>query len=113
MLRQGEFRARRAQAIDHLDGHDVGGTDRFFAMGNMPLEDLVELEMSPKPEGQPDVAELARIGPSHGFQVDPDDIGIVGQEDVLVVGEETELTIFALLVVEHDGALPAPFLRRG
>ena len=110
VLCQGEFLAGGAQAVDHLDGHDVGGADRFFALGNMPVEDLVELEVSPEPQGQPDVAELARIGPSHRFQVDPDEVGIVGRGDLVVVREETELPIFALLVVKPDGALPATFL---
>ena len=110
VLRQCEFRARRAQAVDHLDGHDIGGTNGLFALGNMSVDDLVELEMSPEPESQPDVAELARVGPPHGFQADPDDVGIVGQGDLVVVGEEAELTIFALPVVEHDGALPTAFL---
>jgi hypothetical protein len=75
-------------AIDHLDGRDVRGRDRLFATGNMPLDDLVEIEMPPQPEARPDVAERSRIGSSHGFQVDPHDIRIVRQVDVIVVGEE-------------------------
>ena len=50
------------------------------------------------------------MGPPHGFQADPDDVGIIWQADLLVVREETELTIFSLSIVKHDGALPAAFL---
>ncbi len=50
------------------------------------------------------------MGPPHGFQADPDDVGIIWQADLLVVREETELTILSLSIVKHDGALPAAFL---
>ena len=76
----------------------------------MPLDDRVEVEMPPEPEAQPDVAERTRIGSTYGFQADPHDIGIVRQVDVLVIGEEPELTTVSLPVVKHDGALPTPFL---
>ena len=76
----------------------------------MPVDNLVEVEISPQPEPQPDVTEPTRIGPTHGFQADPDDVGIIGQVDLVVVREETELTIFSLSIVKHDGALPAAFL---
>ena len=36
--------------------------------------------------------------------------GAAKEADVLVVGEETELTVFSLLVVKHDGSLPTAFL---
>jgi hypothetical protein len=76
----------------------------------MSIDDFVELEIPPQPEAQPDIAERTRVGPSHGFQADPHDIRIVWQVDVLVVGEEPELTTVSLPVVKHDGALPTPFL---
>ena len=98
------------EAVDHLDGHDIGRTNGLLALRNVSLEDLVELEVTPQPEPQPDVAESARIGPTHRFQADPDDVGIIGQVDLLVVREEAELTIFSLSIVKHDGALPAAFL---
>ena len=76
----------------------------------MPVENLVELEVLPEPECQPDITKLARVGPADGFQVDPDDVRVIERGNLVVVREETELTIFALLVVEPDGALPAKFL---
>jgi len=76
----------------------------------MPVEDLVELEKSPEPQCQPDVAELPWIGPSHGFQADADEVRVVRRGNPVVVREKTELPIFALLVVEPDGALPVAFL---
>src|SRR5262249_57787049 len=109
-LRQCKFRAGRAQAVDHLNGHDLSGTNGLFALGNMAVDDLVEAEMSPQPETQPNVAEPAGVGPPHGFQADPDDVGIVWQGDLVVVGEETEVTSFSLPVMKPDGALPAGFL---
>ena len=110
MLGQCELRARLTEAVDHLDGHDIGRTNGLLALRDVSLEDLVELEVTPQPEPQPDVAESARIGPTHRFQADPDDVGIIGQVDLLVVREEAELTIFSLSIVKHDGALPAAFL---
>lgn len=110
MLRQCELSAGRVQAVDHLDGNHVGGANGFLALGNMTVDNLLELEMSPQPESQPDVAELARVGPAHGFQAHPDEVGIIWQRDVVVVGEETELTTFSLPVVKRNGTLPTPFL---
>ena len=110
VLGQCELRARLTEAVDHLDSHDIGRTNGLLALRDVALEDLVELEVPPQPEPQPDVAESARIGPTHRFQADPDDVGIIGQVDLLVVREEAELTIFSLSIVKHDGALPAAFL---
>ena len=110
MLGQGELAAGRAEAIDDLDGHDVGGPDGFFALGHMAVDDLVEVEELPEPEGQPDIAEAAGVGPADRAEANAHDIGIVGQGDVLVVGEEAELLGVALAVVKDDGALPASFL---
>ena len=76
----------------------------------MAIDDLIELEMLPEPESQPDIAELARVGPTHGFQVDSDEVGVVRRNDLIVVGKEPELPIFALLVVESNRLLPAAFL---
>ena len=110
MLGQGEFAARAAQTIDDLDGHDVGGPDRFLALGHVAVDDLVEVQGVPQPAGQPDIAEAAGIGPAHRAQADADDVGIIGQRDGVVVGKEAELLRLALAVVEDDGALPASFL---
>src|SRR5205814_3715785 len=49
----------------HRDGHDLSGTNGLFALGNMSVDNLVEAEMSPQPEPQPDVAELAGDGFPH------------------------------------------------
>jgi hypothetical protein len=76
----------------------------------MAIENLVEFEMSPEPQRQPNVAELPRIGPAYRFQVDPDDVRIVRRTNLVVVGEEAELPIFILQVVELDCALPASLL---
>ena len=110
VLRQGEFAAGAAEAIDDLDGHDVGGPDRFLALGDVAVDDLVEVEELPEPQAQPDIAEAAGIGPAHRAQADPHDIGIIGQGDGLGIGEEAELPGIALAVVKDDGALPASFL---
>jgi hypothetical protein len=67
VLRQRKLSAGCTQAVDHLDGHDIGGANGLFALGKVPVDNLVELEMSPQPEPQPHVAELARVGPAHGF----------------------------------------------
>ena len=81
-----------------------------FRLGNMPVDDLVEVEELPEPQGQPDVAEAAGIGPAHGVQADLHDVRIIGQGDGLGIGEETELPVFALAIVKDDRALPASFL---
>src|SRR5262249_21334558 len=80
------------------------------ALGNVPVENLVEFEVFPEPQGQPDVAESPWVGPSDGFEIDPDKVGIVRRGNREIVREETELLIFALLVVKADGPLPASFL---
>ena len=110
MLGQGELAARGTQAIDDLDGHDVGGSDRVLARGHVTVDDRVEAEELPEPAGQPDIAEAAGVGPADLAQANADDIGIIGQRDLLVVGKEAELLGIALAVVEDDGALPAAFL---
>ena len=110
VLGQGEFAAGAAEAIDDLDGHDVGGPDRFLSLGDVAVDDLVEVEELPEPQSQPDVAEAARIGPAHRVEADPHDVGIIGQGDGLGIGEEAELPVFPLAVVKDDGALPASFL---
>jgi polyhydroxyalkanoate synthase len=110
MLGQREFAARSAQAIDDLDGHDVRRPDRFLPLGDVAVDDLVQVEELPEPQAQPDIAETARIGPAHRAQADLHDLGIIGQRDGLGIGEEAELAFFALSVVKDDGALPASFL---
>ena len=76
----------------------------------MAVDDVVEAEELPQPACQPDIAEAAGVGPADRSQADADDVGIVGQGDVFVVGEEAELLDIALAVVKDDGALPAAFL---
>ena len=110
MFGKREFAARSTQPIDHLNGHDIRRADRFLALRDMPVNDLVELEVAPKPMGQPDVAERPRIGPPHRFQADPYDVRVVRQLDVVIVGEQTELTPISLPVVKDDGTLPAACL---
>ena len=110
MLGQGELAARGAQAIDDLDGHDVGGPDRFLALRHMAVDDLVEVEVAATATGQPDIAEAAGVGPADRIQANAHDVGIIGQRDMVVVGEEAELLGLSLAVVEDDGALPAAFL---
>jgi hypothetical protein len=41
---------------------------------------------------------------------DADDVGIVGQEDFVVIGKQTELLRIALAIGEDDGSLPASLL---
>jgi hypothetical protein len=74
------------------------------------VNDLIEVEVLPEPQGQPDVTEAAGIGPAHFAQADLHDLGIIGQGDRLGIGEEAELPVFALSVVKDDGASPASFL---
>ena len=69
------------------------------------LDDLVEAEEFPEPESQPDVAESASVGPADRTQTDAHDIGIIGNRDLIVIGEEAELLRIALAVVDHHGAL--------
>ena len=110
VLRQGEFAAGAAEAVDDLDGHDVRGPDRFLPLGDVAVDDLVEVEELPEPQAQPDITEAAGIGPAHRVEADLHDIGIIGQGDGLGIGEEAELPVFPLAVVKDDGALPASFL---
>src|SRR5262249_12490198 len=76
-LRQGEFAARAAKAVDHLDGDDIGGADGFLALGHVAVDDLVKVQELPEPQGEPDVAEAAGIGPADGAQSDPNDVRII------------------------------------
>ena len=110
VLGQGELAARLAEAIDDFDGDDVGGRHGLFALRHMAVDDVVEAEVLPQPACQPDIAEAAGVGPADFAQANADDIGIVGQRNVVVVGKESELLGIALAVVKDDGALPAAFL---
>jgi hypothetical protein len=71
------------------------------------LDDLVEAEEFPEPESQPDVAESSPVGPADRTQPDANDVGIVWNRNLIVIGEETELLRIALAVVDDHGALPA------
>jgi hypothetical protein len=110
VLRQGELAAGAAEAVDNLDGDDVGGPNRFLPLGDVALDDRVEVEELPEPQAQPDIAEAAGIGPAHRAQADLHDLGVIGQGYGLGIGKETKLPVFALSVVKDDGALPASFL---
>src|SRR5271154_6082506 len=110
MLGQGELAARLAQAIDDFDGDDVGGRHGLFARRHMATDDGVEAEELPEPACQPHIAKAAGIAPTDLAKADADNIGIVGQGSVIVVGKETEFLSVALAVVKNHGALPTPFL---
>ena len=110
VLGQGELAAGSAEAVDDLDGHDVGGPHRFLALRQVAVHDLVEPEKPPEPEGQPDVAESSAIGPADRSQSDANHIGIVGCRNPIVVGEEAKLPGVSLAVVDDHGALPATLL---
>jgi hypothetical protein len=110
MLRQCEFAARGAQAVDDLDGHDVRRADCLFSLGNVAVDDLVEVEELPEPQAQPDIAEAPGVGPADRVQADAHEVGIIGKGRGLGVGEEPQLLVFALPVVKDHGALPASFL---
>ena len=110
MLGQGEFAARLAQAIDDLDGDDVGGADRLLAGRHVAVDDGVEPKQLPQPTGQPDIAEAAGVGPADVVDADADDVGIVGQRRSFIIGKKSQLLGIALAVVKDDGALPAAFL---
>ena len=106
---EGEFGAGRAKPIDHLDGDDLCGADGFFAARDVLIDDLIKAEQLPERVGQPDVAEVAAIGPGDLVEPDTNDVLFVGG-GWGVVGEETKLLEFSLAIVEEDRALPALFL---
>jgi hypothetical protein len=64
----------------------------------------------PEPACQPNIAKAAGIGPRDPAQANAHHVGIIGQSDVLVFGEEPQLLGVALAVVENDGTLPTAFL---
>jgi hypothetical protein len=68
----------------------------------MPVDHLIELELAPEPAAQPNVAEATRMGPAHGYEADPNDIGIIGQVALIVVREQTPLAIFSLSIMKDD-----------
>ena len=107
---QGELAARGIQTIDDFDGHDVGWPDGVFALGQVTVDDVVKVQKVPQPTRQPDVAEAACIGPAHGTEADTDDVGIIGQRDLVIVREEAQRLGITLTVVEDHGALPTAFL---
>ena len=89
VLRQRKFAARLAQAIDDLDGDDVGGRNRLLALRNVACDDCVEADILPQPACQPDIAETTRVGPTDFAEADARDVGIVGQRAILVVRKKT------------------------
>jgi hypothetical protein len=110
VLGEGELAAGLTEAVDDFDGHDVGGRDGFFALGEMLADAVIEADELPEPACQPDIAELSGVGPADVAEADADNVGVIGQGNVVVVGEEAELLRIAVAVVEDDGALPAAFL---
>ncbi len=107
---QSKLAAGAAETIDHLDGYDIGRPHCFFALGDVTLDDLVEAEEFPEPECQPDVTESASVGPADRTQPDAHHVGIIGNRDLIVIGEEAELLRIALAVVDDHGALPTMLL---
>ena len=110
VLGQGELAARGAQAVDDLDGDDVGRPDRLLAGRHMAIDDGVEVEQLPQPAGQKDIAEAAGVGPGDVIDANADDVGIVGQRRQFVVGKQPQLLGVALAVVKDGRALPAALL---
>ena len=110
MLSQGELATGAAQAIDDLDRHDIGWPNRLLPLGHMAIHDLVEMEEFPEPQTQVDVAEPACIGPTDRTQADPHHVGIIRDWDLVILGEEAELLVVPLAIVDADGALPASLL---
>ena len=74
------------------------------------MDDVIEAEELPEPASQPHIAEAAGVAPTDLAKANADDIGIVGQGSLIVLGKETEFLSVALAVVKDDGALPTPFL---
>src|SRR5271157_6606846 len=107
---QSQLAAGAAEAIDHLDGHDVGRSNRLLTLGQMAVDDLVEAKELPKPESQPDVTESASVGPADRTQSDAHDIGVIWNRNSIVIWEEAELLGIALAVVDDHGALPTTLL---
>src|ERR1019366_3223545 len=89
MLGQGEFAARLTQAIDDLDGDDVGGANRFLALRDVAFDDGIEAEVLPKPTREPNVAEASGVGPADFAETDAHDVGIIGQGNILIIREKT------------------------
>jgi hypothetical protein len=89
MLGQGEFAARLAEAIDDLDGDDVGGTHVFLALGQVTIDDALQVEKMPQPAGEPDIAEAAAVRPADGINAHTDDVGIVGKSQLVIVGKKS------------------------
>jgi uncharacterized protein with ACT and thioredoxin-like domain len=50
MLGQGELTAWAAQAINDLDRHNIRGSDCFFALWQITVDDLVKVEKFPEPQ---------------------------------------------------------------
>ena len=109
MFGQGELTARLAQAIDDLDGDDVGGRHALLVLRHMTSDDPVQLQKLPQPARQPNVAEAPAVAPTGTIQTHADDVGILRRRRV-IIGKEAQFLHLAMTVVEGDGALPAPLL---
>jgi hypothetical protein len=110
MLGQGELATRLAQAIDDLDGHDIRRANGLFALRQVAVDNGIEAEVPPQPACQPDITEASAVAPADFTEANTHDLGIVGQRNTLIIGEQTQLLRIAVTVIEDDGALPAAFL---
>jgi hypothetical protein len=89
VLGQGELAARLTEPIDDFDGDDVGGGHGLFALRDVSGHDGVQADMLPQPACQPDVAEASGVGPTDVADADADDVRIIGQSHILVIGEKS------------------------
>lgn len=76
----------------------------------MAGDDLVQADQAPQPVRQPDIAEAATVAPADAVEANANDIGIIGDSKVVIIGKKLQLLSIPLAVVEGDGALPASFL---
>ena len=83
-----QTRSLLAQTMEDFDGDDVGGRNGFFALRHMAFDDAIEAEMLPEPTREPDVTEAAGVGPADLAEADADDVGIIGQGNILVIGKK-------------------------
>ena len=105
-----EFAGRRAEAGDRENRGHLAPRDFFSALGDQLLEEAVEAEQSPEPQGQPDVAEMPHPLESKVAELDQDRLVIGG---LVVVGrvEEGRLWSHPSLAVERATELrPAALL---
>jgi hypothetical protein len=81
-----EFTARLTESINDEGGDDVGGRHCLLALRHMPHDDAIKAKMLPQPARQPDVSEASGVAPAD--VADADDLGIVGESDILIIGKK-------------------------